>query len=287
MSEEKIERYSYSKISSFHQCPYDWYLAYIKKNRSADNVYGILGTEIHESYELMTQGKRTKQEAIDSFDKAFNECMENGLSFPTENSGGKYYKDIIHSFKTFENFKDKEMLQELEFNYTFCGLEFVGYIDLVLIDHKNKTIQILDWKSSSKFSKKDLESSKVFQLILYSMVIKDALGEEYEDYKVLNPTFYMLKYCRVRGASGRLKTIERCDITEDDEYISPLLVEVQYNTKMVEALKQYVVNTYFELSFKDVDDEKDWIPENINVFFCKNLCGRNCKYYKQYIKYNN
>ena len=76
------------------------------------------------------------------------------------------------------------MLQELEFNYTFCGLAFNGYIDLVLIDHKDKTIQILDWKSSSKFSKKELESEKVFQLILYSMVIKDTLGEEYKEYKI-------------------------------------------------------------------------------------------------------
>lgn len=286
MSEKKIERFSYSKISSFHNCSYDWYLSYIKKDRGEANVYSVLGSEIHESYELMTQGKRTKKEAIDSFDKAFNECIENGLSFPTEKSGERYYKDIIHAFETFENFEDKEMKQELEFHYTFCGLDFVGYIDLVLIDHKDKTLQVLDWKSSSKFSKKDLESCKVFQLILYSMVIKDALGEEYKDYKVLNPTFYMLKYCKVRGTNGRLKTIERCDITEDDEYIEPLLVDVQYNTKMIEKLKQYVIDTYFELSFKDIDDEKDWIPEDINTFFCKNLCKRNCKYYKQ-VQYGN
>ena len=50
---------------------------------------------------------------------------------------------------------------------------------------------------------------------------------------------------------------------------------------MIEKLKQYVIDTYFDISFKDVDDENDWIPEDINTFFCKNLCKRNCKYYKQ------
>lgn len=282
MGEEKVERYSYSKISSFHSCIYDWYLSYIKKDRGDSNIYGVLGSQIHESYELMTQGKRTKEEAIDSFDKAYKKCIKDGLTFPTPKSGEKYYKDIIHAFETFENFKDKEMLQELEFNYTFCGLEFRGFIDLVLIDHKDKTIQILDWKSSSKFSKKELESEKVFQLILYSMVIKDTLGKEYKDYKILNPVFYMLKYCKIKsGETGKLKTIERCEITDEDEYIAPLLIEVQYNSKMIEKLKQYVIDTYFDISFKDIDDENDWIPEDINTFFCKNLCKRNCKYYKQ------
>ena len=114
------------------------------------------------------------------------------------------------------------------------------------------------------------------------MVIKDTLGKEYKDYKILNPVFYMLKYCKIKnGETGKLKIIERCEITDADEYIAPLLVEVQYNSKMIEKLKQYVIDTYFDISFKDIDDENDWIPEDINTFFCKNLCKRNCKYYKQ------
>lgn len=283
MVKNKVELYSYSKISGFHNCSWSWYLNYIKKKESKQNIYGLLGSVIHECYENITKGEMTPNEAIKIFDDAYNKAINEGYTFPTENSGKKYYKDIIHSFETFEGFKDCELKQELYFEKEVSDLLFRGYIDLVIINHKDKTIQILDWKSSSKFSKKDLESSKVFQLILYSLVIKDVLSDEYKDYKVINPVFYMLKYCEVKKKSTGKKTIlERVDLNNDYEYLSPYIVEIQYNENMINKLKDYINDVYVEILFKDEEDESDWFPDEINTFFCKFLCNysRICQFYK-------
>ena len=282
------ELYSYSKISSFHNCSWSWYLRYVKGIEGKDNVYGLLGNVIHDCYEEITKGELTIDDAIQTFSENYYKCIEEGYKFPTENSGDKYYQDIIHSFKSFENFKGYEMKQEMYFEHELCNIKFRGYIDLVLINHKDKTIRILDWKSSSKFSKKDLESNKVFQLILYSLVIKDTLGEEYKTYKVLNPVFYMLKYCEViRKSTGRKSVIERVDFNENYEYCNPFLVEINYNQKMIDKLKDYINDVYVDIMLRDTEDETEWFPEETNDFFCKNLCGYSddCKHYKSH-KYN-
>lgn len=282
------ELYSYSKISSFHNCSWAWYLNYVKKVKGEDNVYGILGNVIHECYENITKGEITIDKAVETFCKKYYQCVDEGYEFPTENSGEKYYEDIVHSLKTFKNFNDCELKQELYFEHELCDIKFRGYIDLIIINHKEKTIQILDWKSSSKFSKKDLESSKVFQLILYSLVVKDVLGEKYKDYTVINPIFYMLKYCEVRKKSTNRKTvIERVDLTDDYEYLNPYIVEIQYNQDMIDKLKDYINDVYTDIILRDEEDETEWYPEKTNDFFCKNLCGysNDCKFYKPN-KYN-
>lgn len=51
------ELYSYSKISSFHNCSWSWYLRYVKGIEGKDNVYGLLGNVIHDCYEEITKGE--------------------------------------------------------------------------------------------------------------------------------------------------------------------------------------------------------------------------------------
>ena len=135
-----------------------------------------------------------------------------------------------------------------------------------------------------EFSKKDLESHKVFQLILYSMYLE----KEYPDYKILNPAFYMLKYARVKNdVTGRESIRERIDIDDTiHEVLEPYIVEVQYNDNMKDKLKQYINEVTLDIAFNDEEEESDWYPtvEELrnNTFYCKNLCShkKKCKFYK-------
>ena len=61
------ELYSYSKISSFHNCSWSWYLRYVKGIEGKDNVYGLLGNVIHDCYEEITKGELTIDDAIQTF----------------------------------------------------------------------------------------------------------------------------------------------------------------------------------------------------------------------------
>lgn len=275
--------WSFSKLSSYHNCAYAWYLTYVLHEKGDDNVYGVLGNSIHDCLESMCKDEMTIEEAKEKFKQDYNMCKFLGMNFPTENTEKKYIYDIEHAFDFFE--KPKGRLEEERYiEFEIENKKFRGYVDLIIFDDEKKTIQVLDWKSSSKFSKKDLESHKVFQLILYSMYLE----KEYPDYKILNPVFYMLKYARVKNdVTGRESIRERIDIDDTiHEVLEPYIVEVQYNEYMKDKLKQYINEVTLDIAFNDEDEESDWYPtaEELrnNSFYCKNLCShkKSCKFYK-------
>ena len=275
--------WSFSKLSSYHNCAYAWYLTYVLHEKGEDNVYGVLGNSIHDCLESMCKDEMTIEEAKEKFKQDYDMCKFLGMNFPTENTEKKYIYDIEHAFDFFE--KPKGRLEEERYiEFEIENKKFRGYVDLIIFDDEKKTIQVLDWKSSSRFSKRDLESHKVFQLILYSMYLE----KEYPDYKILNPVFYMLKYARVKNdVTGRESIRERIDIDDTiHEVLEPYIVEVQYNDNMKDKLKQYINEVTLDIAFNDEEEESDWYPtvEELrnNTFYCKNLCGhkKKCKFYK-------
>ena len=274
--------FSYSKLSSFQNCPYGYYLTYIQHIKGEDNVYGILGNVVHDMYELLTKDEITIEEAKEKFKQEYELCKFLGLTFPTKMSEEKYVYDVEHSFDYFIK-PTGRLEQERYFQIEIENKTFRGYIDLIIFDDKNKTIRVIDYKTSSRFSKKDLESHKVFQLILYSMYLE----KEYPEYEILNPMFYMLKYVNVINEKGRTSVKEIYDVDElRYEVTSPLMVEVKYNNDMKEKLINHIQNVTLDIAFNDEEEESDWYPtvEELrnNSFYCKNLCShkKSCKFYK-------
>lgn len=277
MSKQKT--WSFSKLNTFHNCPYEWRLSYIEHKKGRDSVYGVLGGKIHECFEAIFKGEMTIEEAKEEWKSEFELCEMLGMEFPTEKSKDKYYKSIMHCLEHYEAYPDNYIYKtEMHFKFELVeGIMMQGFIDLVQIDKENKTMRVIDYKTSSKFTKKELISEKVMQLILYSMYLEDT----YPDYKILNPQFQMLKYSR----NKRGTMIERCDIQEDIDTFDykQCFVEVEYTQEMKDALIKYVTETIDEINLKDECDEKDWKPEDRNDFFCKQLCQHYeyCKYAKK------
>lgn len=266
--------WSYSKLSSYHTCPYSWYLTYVLHQRGEDNVYGVLGGKIHECLEQIFKGKMDIEEAKRQWIEEFEMCELLDMQFPTEKSKENYFNSMIHCLDHWRPYPDDyKYLTELHFVFEpIEDVQVQGYIDLVQVDQENKTMRVIDYKTSSKFSKKDLESEKVFQLILYSMYLEDT----HPDYKILNPCFEMLKYTRnKRGTVIERNTVD--DLFDNFDY-KRCFVEVEYNKEMKEKLKEFIISTIDEIEKHDTNVEEDWIPENPNTFYCKNLCGHcdNC-----------
>ncbi len=63
--------YSYSKLSTIHDCPYNAYLTYIKPRDQCANVYSYLGTICHDTLEGIIEGKNTEAD--------IGPAIENGL----------------------------------------------------------------------------------------------------------------------------------------------------------------------------------------------------------------
>ena len=99
-------------------------------------------------------------------------------------------------------FIEEEILVEIN------GYLLKGFIDIYF--KNNNEIVILDYKTSSKFAKRDLIPNGR-QLVLYAI----ALEQMYPDCKVVAIGWDMLKYVEVQGTRGP-KLIERRDLSGED-----------------------------------------------------------------------
>ena len=202
------------------------------------------------------------------------------LNFPTVKSKENYIKDIELYFKNFKplDMDRKDCLVEEEFCIDFENIIIRGFIDLTLINHEKKEIEVIDYKTSSKsgFTSKNL-IKKCYQLILYGI----ALQRKYPDYKIVECAFDMAKYGKHKD-TGKVK--ERKDIPpeKENEY-ERYFIEIPFNQENIDLFKEFV-----NKSMEDINKAKEedlWEVNKTNFsFFCKNLCStaEHCEEYQKY-----
>lgn len=259
MSNISKELFSFSKLTTFYTCPYSYYLTYIEKSDRKDNVYSFLGGKIHELLEYMQQGEKTKSEAKELFLGYLDDIEILGYDFPTENSGNNFKECILDYFDNYKPFEGVDFKIEEYFEVEIEGIPVRGYIDIYTITD-DKYIDIYDYKSSSKFSKKDLETKKL-QLVIYALALK----EKYPDKEIRSLNFDMLKYSI--NERGTVKERNKMDNTHERAFI-----EVPFNEDNISQAKDFVRETYKKIKDLDPLEPTDW-DANVNKFFCSNLCS--------------
>jgi ATP-dependent exoDNAse (exonuclease V) beta subunit len=216
---EKIEKYSFSRLESFHNCKRGYYNTYILKNRGGDNIYSFLGTVCHELTQSIIEKKETNEGAIKKFLEAIEDADMLGLMWMSENVRQNYIECILHFFENYIPVRGDYIHIEDYFEIDVKGSVLRGYIDLWYF--LNNELHIIDLKTSSKFSKKDL-IHKQRQLILYAY----AMRKKYPDKKI-RLYFDMLKY-----ANRNNKLIERNKLDLLDDYDSGL-VEITFSKELL------------------------------------------------------
>jgi RecB family exonuclease len=255
------EKYSFSRLESFHNCKRGYYYTYLQGNRSGDNIYSFLGSITHELTQAIIQKQITNEEAAQLFLEAIDDAEMLDLSWMSENVKNNYVSCITHFFENYSPVDNPTIRIEDYFEIDINGVILRGYIDLWY--RIGNEIYIIDLKTSTKFSKKDLPK-KSRQLILYSI----ALSEKYPDFNIVLQ-FNMLKYVLKKG-----KLFERNKLDLFDEYEDGI-VTVDYTEETIQEVIDYVTNTVKEINSIDKSDMVYWgmgyDPEK--DFFCKNLCG--------------
>ena len=175
--------WSYSRLGSFKDCPYRFFLRYISKCKDEPQFYAEYGSFIHRLIEQYYRGEITKQEMQTVF-----------LSdFSTEVKGKRPNKDIVKKYiqkgseylGSFEPFPYKMVDVEMKVEFHIGGSPFVGYIDFLGIDEEGNYIVIdnksRDLKPRSKRKTptvKDKELDQMLrQLYLYSSAVKEKYGK--------------------------------------------------------------------------------------------------------------
>ena len=236
-------QYSYSKLTSFYDCPYAFYRYYQLNEIGESNLFASYGILVHSILERYAKGELQISELVDEFTSSFElEINEPIVMFGKDLTQSYLDKGILF----FANFKGFWGLKPLESEYRFevaLGKNtFVGVIDLIAED-ENGNIIIVDHKSSSKFSKKELKS-KSKQLYLYAKAIYEKYGKF--------PTQLWFNHFK-------------------NDYIEKMFFDMEFYNETI----QWALDTMDE-----IEACLEFNPNNNDKFFCGYLCDyrNNCEY---------
>lgn len=196
--------FSFSRLKSFYNCKAEWRFKYIEKQKGEDNFFTQYGSLMHDVLEKICKNELSVFEIIDYYTEHFELDV-------TYNAPYNKYSDIRSSyFQKGINFLEhvikythdgyKIIGVELKVDFVIDGIEFVGYIDLLLQDEKSGEIIAVDHKSTNisfkkngEISKKNLEDIDSFkkQLYLYSLGIHKMFG--------IYPAKYIINLFNIKG----------------------------------------------------------------------------------------
>jgi len=255
-----IDRYSFSKLSSFHTCQLQYDYNYNKKIPGESNSFADYGTSSHEILEKFFNGNLATFELTTEYEKVFEEIRDNGgvsmlvggkNGYSTIDLTESYYNSGLEYFDTFDGFPDLELIStEKRFDLLLehKGKKFIlnGFIDLVA--KKDGDLIIIDHKSKSKFKSTQEKKEYSRQLALYSLYASHKYGQPVKE---------------VWFNQFRIGTITKFELTDD----------------LIEEALDWAVDT-----IEQIEQENWWLPNTISNFFCNNLCNFRyiCPYSKLY-----
>lgn len=183
-------KWSYSRLTCFEHCKYEFFLNYIVKDDeeylAEGNYYAEVGSFVHEILEKIFKGELSPDEASEYYvthydDNVFYKARESTME-KTYEACADYFANVDFSW-----LNDYEILGvEKSINYKLCDYNFVGFIDLLLRDKSDGKIIIVDNKSSEypfrkdgkvKAKLKDTFDKYKKQMYLYAHAVESEYGE--------------------------------------------------------------------------------------------------------------
>lgn len=196
-----MARYSYSKISSFEQCPYQFKLKYIDRVQPdiPENIESFMGRMVHEALEELYKRKEKEevfvQEIIDFYNLRWKEdyvpeiLLNNGLKSVEDYRfvGERFIRDYFEKYHPF----DQHEILGLETDDIMSlpdGNEWYVRIDKFARDSQGN-YYVCDYKTTSRMKERyEIEEDK--QLAMYSIWVK----RNFPDAKSVKLVWQMLAF---------------------------------------------------------------------------------------------
>ena len=221
MTKHNVDRlWSWSKINTFHNSHYEYYLKYIRKipEDRQNCIYTTTGSIAHGILENYYTGKTKYEDMIGDFKTGWMTAYDIAdLKFDRNDEehnkqiAQKYYDDLVLFFENHVPIKHKVHIEKFIDVMVDDNL-FQGYIDACFKDDEGN-IHIIDFKSSSIYKGKKAEN-ECGQLVLYAMGLHQK-GVPYEKLKI---AWNFLKYVNVEveqaNGNKKLRQIERSKLGE-------------------------------------------------------------------------
>lgn len=174
--------WSFSRIECFNDCPYRWFLKYIKRYKETPQFYSSYGSFMHKLIEQFYKGELTKEEMQTKFLFDFSKEVQ-GIR-PQESTVQKYIKAGLDYLKHFEPFPFEMVAVEEKVGFEIDGTPFVGYIDYhgikdgehYIVDNKSRDLKPRSNRKTPTVKDKELDEM-LRQLYIYSAAIKQKYGK--------------------------------------------------------------------------------------------------------------
>lgn len=177
------ERYSFSKLSCFNQCKYQFKLKYRtpkdERPKERENAFSQYGIFVHELLEKYEKKELAEYELAPKYEDEFDVWVTE--EFPPNayvNLQESYYNAGLEFLSNYEGQGERYTVLGVEkyFTVEIDGIQLRGFIDLILRDNTDGGIIVHDWKSKSAIKTKADKKKYGRQLYLYSTYIKQEYG---------------------------------------------------------------------------------------------------------------
>lgn len=245
--------WSYSRISTFDQCPYKFFLKYISDSREVPMFYAEFGSFIHRILEGFYKGELTKDEMLMTFLTDFSSEVKGDR--PSAEIVGKYIQKGSEYLRGFEPFPYKMLEVEKRIDFELNGRRFVGFIDylgedsdggLIIVDNKSRDLK--PRSNRKKPTLKDAELDEMLkQLYVYSYGIQEEFGRAPK------------KLCFNCFKAGVFIEEDFNEVARDDAF--------RWAFKTIE----------------EIEEEEDFDP-SLDYFYCNFLCEvhDDCVYHEEF-----
>lgn len=290
--------YSFSRLGV--DCDYEYYNTYVKRNRGIDNVYTLTGTFFHDSIEKIVKGEMKKEDLKLAYFEKMTELEMLNVKFPNDSIKNSWQKDMEHAVDNLQLIDGKALTEKQVLFELLPGIHITGWVDCIKPTDTKPYVDIIDWKTSSKFTGKKLVSAGR-QLLLYKLAL-----EATTPFKINKLMWNMLKYMIVKWnqplKSGKLspksKMVSRGkwvrelrnnlekDLKEHDELaefeIEMLLDEAVQNNN-INNLPQDIQDKYtfedayveYEPTEERIEELKQYVKSRVDEINSKNKYDEN------------
>ena len=208
------EKYSYSKIDTYAQCPFKYYLKYVEGHFvNSDGVATEVGKLIHSTEQAIAE-KIVAKEPIDYTDlknmiiyNLYQIKYKYKIDFSEKDKSGRTYQEKIYSYLETEIYNlENYMLEhptysivgiEKHFKVEYNGKLFNGYIDRVFYDSATNKYIVQDIKTYAVEVEKS-ELTTPLQFVIYTLAAKELFNCTNEQISCQ----YYLPFCNLTQDAG-------------------------------------------------------------------------------------
>lgn len=243
--------WSYSRVNSFRDCPYQWFLKYVRQlPRGSAKFFSSYGSFMHELLQQYHADTLPRHKLALRYLTGFQSAVQGPP--PSEKVFVNYFSDGLGYLKTAAPVVDKTIATEKKYRFKLGGRSFVGVVDLIgitdgkleIVDHKSKALK--PYSGREKPTSTDRELDEYYrQLYLYSIPVAAEFGK-YPDKLCFN--------CFRTGA----------------------IIKSDFDSQKLEQAKTWALQEIDRISAADS------FPPSVDYFKCHYLCDmcQHCEYYE-------